>query len=375
MKLCIITGEASGDLHAASVVASLRRQRADLEIFGMGGAALRSAGVEILHDVKEMAIVGLFNVFAHLPHLVSVLRDLKREIAQRRPDAVVLVDFPDFNLRLAAHCRRLGIPVIYFISPQVWAWRKGRIRKIARLVDRMLVVFPFEEELYRREGVDVTYVGHPLVDQLSSVRPAQKNLESGRLRLALLPGSRRHEISTLLRPMLEAARELGRRRPLEAFIIKAPTVDRQLLTAELEADGEFEIIEQGGTAALASAHLALCSSGTATLEAAILRTPSVVVYRLSRLTHLVARWLVDLPHFSLVNIVAGRSVLPELLQDQVTSATIVEEAEGLLDPDRYRALQHDLDDVYTKLGAPGASDRTARAILDLMESGAAAAAD
>lgn len=374
MKLCVVTGEASGDLHASHVVARLKELDPVLEVFGMGGSMLAREGMRVVQSIDTMGIVGLFNVIKQIPMLKRVFDSLVATIAEERPDAVMLVDYPDFNLRLARKCRSLGIRVIYFISPQVWAWRRRRVRQIARDVDHMLVLFPFEEEFYRTHGVAATYVGHPLVDQLSSIY-VEKLVPHTPVKLALLPGSRSSEVNSLLRIMVDAALELKKRRPVEASIIRANTIPRALIDDILAADaGEFTIIEQEGRRAVAAADLCFASSGTATLEAAIVGTPPIVMYRLSALTHLAAKWLVKIPHFSLVNIVAGKRVVPELLQSQVTVSQVVREAERLLDPANYRQVQSELSEVRRKLGASGAAERAARKIYTLMGGAEAARA-
>lgn len=366
MKLCVVTGEASGDLHAAHVVAELRKLDPALEVFGMGGSMLAGQGMRIVEGIEQMGIVGLFNVIKQLPMVKRVFDRLVRTIARERPDAVVLVDYPDFNLRLAQKCRSMGIRVIYFISPQVWAWRQRRVHQIARDVDHMLVLFPFEEDFYRKYDVPVTYVGHPLVDQLSSMYVEQREPHNP-LQLALLPGSRTTEVRSLLRIMVDATLKLRESRAAEATIIRANTIPRELIAEILGSDAAgFRIVEHDGRRAIAAADLCFASSGTATLEAAILGTPPIVMYRLSALTHLAAKWLVRIPHFSLVNIVAGKRIVPELLQSAVTAEQVVREAERMLEPSTYRDVQSDLDEVRRKLGEAGASERAARKIYTLL---------
>jgi lipid-A-disaccharide synthase len=367
MKLCIITGESSGDLHAASVVAELRKLDPTLDVFGMGGERLAAEGMRIVHGIESMGVVGLFNVIKQIPMFKRVFDKLIATIEAERPDAVMLVDFPDFNLRLARRCKALGIKVIYFISPQVWAWRKTRVKLIARDVDHMLVLFPFEEEFYRKHNVPVTYVGHPLVDQLEPMR-LEKGEPHTPLKLALLPGSRRSEVASLLRTMVDAALELRKRRPVDAQIIKANTISRAQIDELLGSDkAAFTVVEGDGRNALAASDLCFASSGTATLEAAILGVPSVVMYRLSRLTHIVAKRLVKIPDFSLVNIVAGSRIVPELLQEEVTTAQVVREAEKMLEPEAWRGTQAALADVRARLGVGGASARAAAKIVELVQ--------
>lgn len=355
MRLAIVAGEASGDLHAAHVLRELRKLDPSITTFGIGGDLLAAEGMTLLHHAREMGIVGLFNVLRHLGMFRRVFRELVERIEKERPDAVLLVDYPDFNLRVAEKCKALGLRVIYFISPQVWAWRQRRVRHIARNVDHMIVLFPFEEEFYRSHGVPVTYVGHPLIDQTAAIKrpPAKKDIT----RIALMPGSRRREVEDLLPPMLQAVEILSKERRVEAFIIKAPTIAREQL------GDSVTVVEHNGGQELVSADIALSSSGTATLEAAVLGTPVVVMYRLGRATYWLARHLVKVPHISLVNIVAGRKVVPELLQDEVTGDRIAAEVRAILEPGRFEQMKADLAAVKARLGEQGAARRTAEAIM------------
>jgi len=372
MKLAVVAGEASGDLHAAEVIAELKKLDPYLETFGIGGDLLQKQGMTILHHAREMGIVGLFNVIRHLGMFRRIFRELLARIEREQPDVVLLVDYPDFNLRVAKRCKAMGLRVVYYISPQIWAWRRGRVKQIAKSVDHMIVIFPFEEEFYRAHRVPVTYVGHPLIDELAGLEQegskhvgsdAQfRRSEIGGLtphaapQAALLPGSRRMEVTALLPPMLDAIGILK----MDAFIVQAPTIDRSLL--ESLAPG-VKIVPHDRGEAVANADVALSSSGTATLECAVLGTPVVVMYRLSPMTYRLAKWLVRLPYFSLVNIVAGKQVVPELLQNDVTGPNIAAAVRKLL-AERDR-VHDDLLAVRAKLGEPGASRRAAEAIMSV----------
>ncbi len=368
MKVCVVAGEASGDLHAAGVVRELKSLDPTLEAFGFGGDLLEAEGVRILHHVRELGIVGLFNVIRHLGMFRVVFAELLAEIRRQKPDVVLLVDYPDFNLRIAARVKAMGIPVVYFISPQVWAWRKRRVHAIARNVDHMLVLFPFEVDFYRRYGVEATYVGHPLLEQLEHVRREDRVPDGTEtVRIALMPGSRRMEIEALLPDMLDAVSLMSQSRPVDAFIIRAPTISEESIANTLKEKGlELRIVNQDGGRSLAAADLALSSSGTATLEAAIIGVPVVVMYRLNRPTFALARLLVDLPHFSLVNIVAGKQIVPELVQKKVNGVEIAEAAEDLLRPERYREVVTELRRVRELLGETGSSMRAAEKIYKLV---------
>lgn len=361
MKIAVVAGEASGDLHASEVVRELKALEPSLTAFGIGGDHLGREGMELMHHAREMGIVGLFNVLRHLPMFRRVFNELIERIAREKPDAVFLVDYPEFNMRVARRCKELGLRVVYYISPQLWAWRQGRVRHIARYVDRMIVIFPFEEEFYRKHKVPVTYVGHPLIEQLAHVhRPPRAG---DRLKIALLPGSRRMEVRTLLPPMLDAVRILSAERDLEAYIIQAPTIARESLEAIVRESGvEVAVREHDRGEGVAAADIALSSSGTATLEAAVLGTPVVVMYRLSRATYALGKRLVRLPHWSLVNIVAGKEVVPELIQDEVNGARIAAEVRRLTAPEQYERLTRELEIIRGKLGTPGAARRAAEEI-------------
>jgi lipid-A-disaccharide synthase len=357
MRVAIVAGEASGDLHASEVLRELKAI-APVEAFGIGGDLLAAEGMTLLHHAREMGIVGLFNVLRHVPMFRRVFNELIARIAAERPDVVFLIDYPEFNLRVAKRCRKLGLRVVYYISPQLWAWRQWRVRHIAKNVDRMIVIFPFEAEFYEKHDVPVTYVGHPLVEQLAGIEKPPRTDDV--LRIALLPGSRRMEVQALLPPMLDAVDILRGERVVDAYIVQAPTIALEAL--EDIARGRVRILTHDGGKAVAAADVSLSSSGTATLESAILGTPPVVMYRLSPATYALGRLLVQVPHFSLVNIVAGKAVVPELIQGDVNGARIADEVRKLIAPERRESIRAELSRVRTLLGAPGASRRVAEEI-------------
>jgi lipid-A-disaccharide synthase len=377
-RLLVVAGEASGDLHGARLLAELRRLVPGLSAFGMGGGELRAAGLEAVADSSEVAVVGVVEVLKVLPRIRQVFAALLAEVDRRQPSAALLIDFPDFNLRLARQLKRRGIPVIYYISPQVWAWRRGRVRTIARRVDRMLVLFAFEVEFYRRAGVPAVHVGHPLVDEVPQIASAWDRGEpaAGVRRLALLPGSRRGEVDALLPVMLGAAARLAADLPIEVAIIRAPGIPQALLAGHLErfaaarggaADLSVRVVSENRFAAVADAHLALCASGTATLEVGLLGTPMVVLYKLAAWSYVLAKILVRLPNFALVNLVLGREVVPELLQGEAEPARIAAEAFRLLTDAPARQRQRaGLAEVRPRLGEGGASGRAARQVAALL---------
>lgn len=364
MKLAVVAGEASGDLHASEVVRELRKLDPSLEMFGIGGDLLAREGMTLLHHAREMGIIGLFNVLRHLPMFRRIYKELIERIRIEKPGVVFLVDYPEFNLRVARRCKEMGIRVVYYISPQLWAWRRGRVRHIEKYVDRMIVILPFEEEFYRTHDVPVTYVGHPLIEQLEHVRKPPRDPDV--LRIALLPGSRRMEVRSLLPPMLDAVRILRAERNVDAYIIQAPTIRHDLLDSIVARSGvAVPILEHDGGEGVAAADVSLSSSGTATLESAVLGTPVVVMYRLSRATYALGKRLVSLPHFSLVNIIAEKEVVPELVQDDVNGERIAAEVRKLVAPATYERVTEELAAIREKLGGPGASRRAAEEIIKL----------
>ncbi|HEY4642615.1 MAG TPA: lipid-A-disaccharide synthase [Thermoanaerobaculia bacterium] len=364
MRLAIVAGEASGDLHAAHVVRELKKLEPDLTTFGIGGDLLAKQKMELIHHASELGMVGFFNVIRHLPMFIRIKRDLMERIGRERPDAVLLVDYPGFNMRVARDCKKLGIRVVYYISPQIWAWRRGRVRQIAETVDHMIVLFPFEEQFYRDHGVPVSYVGHPIIEQVAGVRRVQRR---EKLRVALLPGSRKQEVDTLLPPMLDAVAELRKDTNIDAYIIQAPTIEHDKLEQIVQRkNANVPILPHDRGEAIAAADVALSSSGTATLECAVLGTPAIVMYRLSRMTYVLAQRLVKVPHFSLVNIVAEKEVVPELIQDDVNGVRIAAEVRRMVEPSNYERITRELAEVRARLGEEGASRRAAEAIVNVV---------
>jgi len=368
VDLLVVAGEASGDLHAARLVSELRRRVPGLSTFGLGGDELMAAGLDAVAHSAEISVVGITEVLKILPRARQIFAEILRQVDRRRPRAAVLVDFPDFNLRLAKELRRRGVPVVYYISPQVWAWRRGRVKTIAKVVDRMLVLFPFETSFYQGHGVNVVHVGHPLVDEVPRLPQVWEEGEpEGPFRLALLPGSRRSEIEALLPTMLEAVRRIALELPVQVSLIQAPSVPRELLEEKIVAAGlpveRVEIIARDRFDAIAGSHLALCASGTATLEVGLLGTPMVLLYRLATGTYVLARMLVRLPHYSLVNLVLGRQVVPELLQGAAQPDRIADEARRLLTETAPREeVRAGLAELRGRLGEGGASARAAREV-------------
>jgi lipid-A-disaccharide synthase len=372
-------GEASGDLHGALLCRALRELEPGLRLVGMGGAHMAAAGMDVLVDPTGQASVGTSEALGRIPALYRAYRALVKRLRQERPRALVLIDFPEFNLRLARQARRAGVPTVYFVPPQLWAWRQGRVRQMARRVSRVLAVFPFELALYEKAGVPVELVGHPLLDALPlglTRDEARRRLgvDPGHSLIGLLPGSRRDEVELLLPPMLEAAQLLaaadGRRR----FVLGlAPTIPREQAQAHLGrvAGGPTVKLVSGRTyEVMAGAEALLIASGTATLEAALLGTPMVVCYRVSRMTEIIGRLLARVQWIGLPNLVSGRAVVPELIQEDVTGARLAAEASRLLEDEVAATVQRAaFKELRARLGEPGVGRRAARAALAAARAG------
>ncbi|MBN2705793.1 MAG: lipid-A-disaccharide synthase [Deltaproteobacteria bacterium] len=363
--LLMVAGEDSGDLHAARLAAALKSQLPGCQVSGIGGAQMEAAGVEIFFPSARLAVVGIFEVVRRIPDIIAGYLALRRQLADRPPSLVILVDFPDFNLKLAAPlARRHGIPVIYYISPQVWAWRPGRVATINRLVEKILVILPFEAEFYRRRQVAVQYVGHPLVDEFKDYKVLPRNPASPLI--ALLPGSRPGEIRRLLPIMLTTARLFHRTHPQSHFIIPmAPSVSSEEITAMLPRGIRIKLVRGPLCQALAGVSLALVASGTATLETALAEVPMIVVYKVNRLSYEIGRRLITVPFICLVNLIADEEVVPELIQDQARPEIIAARMRKLFDDQgQYQTTRRRLRDIKRNLGHPGAAERAAQAIIE-----------
>ncbi|HVA62109.1 MAG TPA: lipid-A-disaccharide synthase [Terriglobales bacterium] len=382
MEIMIVAGEASGDAHAAELIAELRRRYPQLRFFGCGGERMAAAGCELLVSSSELAVMGLVEVVAHLPRLHRLWRRLRRALLQRRPLGLVLVDFPDFNLRLAAAARAAALPAVYFVSPQIWAWRSRRVKLIRRDVRRMICIFPFEQAFYARHGLDVAAVGHPLVERVERARAALPSAAAWRARLgvapqaeliALLPGSRQRELDFHLPTLLRAAARLRQsmsEAPPEFVLPVASHLAPAAVAATLPpALAPFVHLVAAADLypALAHARLAFVASGTATVETALLGTPMVVVYRLSPFSYRLGRRLVRTSHVAMVNLIAERTVVPELLQADFHPDALLDWARRLLpDTDERRQMLDDLEHVRLRLGPPGAIARAADEVAQVL---------
>jgi lipid-A-disaccharide synthase len=369
-EILIVAAEASADLHAARALEELRKIRPDLRAFGVGGPRLRAAGLETLYPAEELNVMGITEVLPRIPKILAVMRGLREAAGDRRPSVALLVDSPDFNLRLARHLKKLGVKVIYYVSPMIWAWRRGRARKIAKVVDRMLCILPFEERFYDGTGVSARFVGHPFAERALPGDPASYRLAlglpPGRTTIALLPGSRRSEIERIFPPMLEAAERIKVRHPDVQFVVPvAATLKEESLRPALSLHAALDVRLVAGRAdeVVGASDAAIVKSGTSTLETALMQRPMVVVYKMAWLSYWVARLLVRMTHFALVNILAGRTVVPELLQQEASPERMALEIERLLsDPGARRAQLDGIAEVRRSLGEPGAARRVAEEI-------------
>jgi lipid-A-disaccharide synthase len=374
-KILLVAGEASGDLHGSHLVEAIRSVDPGIRFFGVGGEGLERAGMKILYPSQSLSVVGITEVFFKLRAILKALQGLKESIERERPDLAILIDFPDFNLRLAKIAHRRGIPILYYISPQVWAWRPKRINLIARLVTKMIVLFPFEVPLYEAAGVDVEWVGHPLLDIVKPTLSKEKafqqfGLNPNRRTIGLLPGSRIHEVERLLPPLLASAHLLQKEIPDLQFVIPlAPGLPKTVLTSWMkDISVPVKVVEGFTYDVMNLSELLIAASGTVTLEGAILGKPMIIIYKVSLPSSWVARALVRLDHIGLVNLVAEKEIAPELLQRDVNPQRISDEALRILrDPILSRKMVESMNEVRQKLGEPGAAQRAAYITLSLLK--------
>lgn len=381
MRVMISCGEPSGDMYAGALASEILRLDPSAAITGFGGERLRAAGASLVGEFGGLSVTGLLEVARLLPRTYATYRRLVADAERSAPDVFVAIDFPDFNFRLARALKKRGIPVVYYISPQLWAWRRGRMKTMRRLADRVLVIFPFEEAIYRDAGVPVEWVGHPLFDVMRRPEPrepflAAHGLDPRRPVVALLPGSRANELRAILPGLVRAAVLVRERVPAAQYLVaRAPHLSDDLFSplAPLLATAGVAVAEDVTDNALAAADVAILASGTVTVQAALHRCPMVVVYRLSPLTYALGKPFVHVDTYAMANLVAGRTVVPELIQDRFTpEAVAAETLRVLTDPAHAARVRADLDDVRAKLGAPGASRRAAEAVVAVARSRASA---
>jgi lipid-A-disaccharide synthase len=371
-RVLIVAGEASGDMHAANLIREVRKNHPEVIFSGIGGTQMRAAGAEILVDSRVMAVVGLFEVLAHFRTIYGALQLMRHQLRERQPDLLILVDYPDFNLRLAKTAKQMGIKVLYYISPQIWAWRQERVHKIAKLVDRMAVVFPFEASFYEKAGVPVTFVGHPLVEEAKSDLSRDQalvdfGLTPERKTVGLFPGSRRSEIKRLLPLVVEAAKRLQYSHPDLQFLLPlASTLDVNDILPQLE-DMDIKLIKGRPYDVMRACDAIVSASGTATLEIALIGTPLVVIYRIAPLSYRIMSRMIKVDHIALCNIVAGYRMVPELIQHDATAANIQAELEKLLEKSELSDKQRaDMEKIRGKLGSADGAKRIAELTLEML---------
>lgn len=371
-RILISAGEASGDIHAAAVTAAIKKIDSSAEVFGMGGDALRNAGGEVLFDIKDHGVMGFVEVLKKLPDLFKLRDDFEKVMDERKPDCLITVDYPGFNMKLAKLAHDKGIPVVSYIAPSAWAWHKSRAKKVAKIVDKVACIFPFEYDVYKEAGAHVEFVGHPLVDIVKPSMTKEEAMafagkEEGKKLILLMPGSRLMEIEKMLPTLLEAAKIIKKQLPEVSFVMpRAGTIPISLLEEKIQASGLDVKITEGNNYDLFSvADLALATSGTVTLEAALCGLGSVIVYKTNPVTYFIAKLLVNIPHIGLPNIVAAKSVVPELIQNDFTPTKVAQEALALLERERNAKMKEDLAYVKERLGKPGAVGRVAELVLKI----------
>lgn len=372
--IMIIAGEASGDMHGARLVREMLNINPALSFYGIGGKKMREEGVELFADASEMAVVGLTEAVSKLGSILTTMTKMKKTLDERKPDLVILIDYPDFNLSIAKAASAKGIKVLYYISPQVWAWRQGRIRQIKKTVTKMAVILPFEVETYDRHGFAVHYVGHPLLDMIKTNYSKQElrmnlNLAEHRMTIGILPGSRIAEIKRLLPELLRAATLLAKEFPDVQFVLPlADTLKESSVDKFIKTSGVPVRVISGRTYdVIACSDLVLVASGTATLEVALLKVPMIIVYKVSLLSYVIGRLIVDVKNIGLVNIIAGKTIVPELIQGDASGERIAQEVLAILNNgERKQEMIQALSELREKLGEAGAAARTAKLALDML---------
>lgn len=371
-SVLVVAGEISGDMHAAKLVHAARARDPSLRFYGIGGDFLRAEGVEILYDVKDMAVLGLWEVLKRYLFFHRVFHELLAIAKERKPDAVLLVDYPGFNLRFAKKAHEMGIKVVYYVCPQVWAWHRSRIPAMAKTIDRLLAIFPFEPDVFKGSGLRVDYVGHPLVEQAraSMERPPEDLRWPGETRVALLPGSRRQELERILPSMWQAAGEIEKRLPSSGFLLAAASDEmeqlaRDIITLVPGGPTRWRIVRGSTYEILKQARAAIVTSGTATLETALMNCPMIVVYRTAWATYHIGKHLVKVPHLGMVNLIAGRTLCPEFIQDAATPKAMADAMMPIIqDSPARRTMLEGLAEVRNALGEGGAAERAAAALFE-----------
>jgi lipid-A-disaccharide synthase len=373
-RIMIVAGEASGDLHGGNLVQAMLRIDQSLSFYGVGGNKMKAAGVELRANSADMAVVGLTEAFSKLSMVLKVMAQLKQSLKKDKPDLLILIDYPDFNLPMAKAAKKYGIRVFYYISPQVWAWRRGRIGKIKKIVDKMAVILPFEVSLYKKAGVDVTFVGHPLLDVVQAKYSREEafqrfDLKNGITTIGILPGSRQSEVERILPEMLKAAVKIEDKFKAVQYVLPvADTLDSDFVSNIIAQHPiKVKIIRGETYDVINCADIAIVASGTATLETALMETPMVIVYKLSKISYSIGKMIINVKNIGLVNIIAGKTVVPELIQDEVNPERIAIEVINILtNSKRLEGIKAELSKIRTMLGSPGAVQWAARLAYEML---------
>jgi lipid-A-disaccharide synthase len=372
-KLMIITGEVSGDLIGASLISELKSLKPDLKVTGIGGDKMKSVGMDLIYHTDQMAFLGFVEVVKHLPFIRKAQKKLIDVIKKEEIGCVVLIDYPGFNLSIAKKLKPLGVEIIYYVSPQLWAWAKGRVKKVRKLVDKMLVVFPFEVDFYKKENVKVEYVGHPLVERINQYKFLSKdeffskfNLDKGKKILLVMPGSRKQEVKAIFPEVMKAANKLAADFNLQVVAARSKNIDEKYFQQD-SSSGKFITIEDHNYELMKYSHFGIIKSGTSTLEAGFFALPMIVVYKTSLLTYMIGKQLIKLDRIGMVNILLDEMVVPELIQHEASSENIFKTASKILSNENsYLAVKRKLEQVKEKLGGSGASGKAAKSILEIL---------
>ncbi|MGE4543902.1 MAG: lipid-A-disaccharide synthase [Pedobacter sp.] len=373
-RVLIVTGEASGDLHGANLIHAAGKIDPELKFFGVGGARMAEAGCDILIPAEELAVMGFVEVLGHFPTIWRAFRQLKKVLhGPQKPDVLVLIDFAEFNLLLAAQAKKAGVPVLYYVSPQVWAWRRGRVRRIASVVDRLAAIFPFEPELYKNQDIDVEYVGHPLLDEFEVTEDRtgfllKSGLDPHRPVIGLFPGSRKNELKYIFDTIMESAVRLREKYPTAQFLLPvASSFRKQDMQALVAPYGlPVTLIDEDIYNIIQACDAIISVSGTVTLQIALVGTPMAIVYKLAPISYAIGRRLIRVPYIGLANIVAGRQVVKEFIQQQASPDAIASEIDAILSDAGYnRAMRNDLLTIQERMGEGGCSERVARMVSEL----------
>ena len=373
-KVLIIAGEVSGDMHGANLVTALKKKTNDIEFFGLGGKRMEDAGVRLYYNLVDIAVLGLFEVLKNYATFRKIFDDTVRRLDEEKFDCVILIDYPGFNLQFAKYVKKKGIPLLYYISPQVWAWGKGRIKTIKTLIDKIVVLFKFEEELYSEKGLNVEFVGHPLLDLVKPAITKEESygafgLKKDKKTVVFFPGSREFEVRGLLPIMIKTAELIKRDYPAVQFLmVRLPSLKKDIFDNILkDTKLEIKLIEGRSYDAIEASDLMIIKSGTGTLEATILQKPMIITYKASFITYLITRFLIKLPYIGLVNVIAGKKIVPEFLQYNARANLIAKEAISILeDSSKANEIKKQLRAIKEKLGEPGANERAAEAVLKFL---------